>query len=165
MVEQRHNMPILLKLGINSQFVVHYQLSRNSFPLIEGQTRSPMKAITTIILMLLPISFGAWAYAFPEVGPVPMRIAVWSCMSVICLIWGFLIRRKHRALGWCCIVVCCLQAVVFLLPAFMPPGKTRTSTVIIHPRNWSNERAGGDGGIPPAFYTGRGWPALPEHGC
>ena len=117
-----------------------------------------MKAITTVILMLLPIIFGAWAYAFPEVGPVPMRIAVWSCLSLVCLIWGILIRRKHRALGWCCIVVCCLQAVVFLFPAFMPPGKTRTSTGTVERRNWSNERPRVDAGWRVVFAFDRARP-------
>jgi hypothetical protein len=92
-----------------------------------------MKASTSIILMLLPIAFGTWASAFPEVGPVPLRIAVWTCLSLACLVWGVLIRRQQPTLGWCCIIVCCLQAFVVLLPAFMPPGKTRTSTAVIWP--------------------------------
>jgi hypothetical protein len=27
----------------------------------------------------------------------------------------------------------------------------------------SNKRAGGDGGIPVLFHTGRAWPAAPQH--
>lgn len=90
-----------------------------------------MKATASIVLMLLPIAFGIWACAFPDVGPVPIRIVVWTCLSLACLVWGVLIRRQHRALGWCCIIVCCLQALLFLLPTLVSPGKTKRSTAII----------------------------------
>jgi hypothetical protein len=118
--------------------------------------------IVTVIFTLSPIAFGTVVTFLPDVGTRATRIAIWVMLTLCCLAWGVYVRRSHPVMGWCCITVCCLQAVAFLLPAFAT-AKTKKAFSWSYPEGSADSRTAILSRFEhtlPATTDPRCWPAL-----
>jgi hypothetical protein len=43
-------------------------------------------------------------------------LSVWAAASLLCLIRGFFIFRRHQRLAWCCFIISLMQIVFAILP-------------------------------------------------
>ncbi|MGD0258928.1 MAG: hypothetical protein ABSD29_03795 [Verrucomicrobiota bacterium] len=122
---------------------------------------------TTAIFVLLPIAFETyvWSLPLPIDDPMWILFAVWILLNIACLAWGIFIRSKHPRLAWCCFIACGLQALIVLLPAFIPPGKTKTVPATASRCLRSHPAAAGNRRITSLLHSGHIWTAAPEQYC
>lgn len=80
--------------------------------------------IATLILMVVPFVFAVAYYCFPHAERSETLTWLWAICTLACFAWGFLIRRKHPARAWACVVIGFLQLLLMSMPAFKPV-KTR----------------------------------------
>lgn len=67
--------------------------------------------------MALPFMFCVLTWLARESDRVPLFFGCWMLTSIICLGWGFFIRRNHPSLAWGCVGVGMVQfALIFIIP-------------------------------------------------
>ncbi len=76
--------------------------------------------------MALPFVFCALTWFLQDSDRAVLLFMFWMLTSIICLGWGFLIRRSHPSLAWGCVGVGMVQfALVAILP-LLTEAKTRS---------------------------------------
>jgi hypothetical protein len=84
-----------------------------------------MKQLPSLFCMALPFVFCALTWFLRESDRAMLLFGLWMLASIICLGWGFYIRRSLPSLAWSCVGVGAIQFALVLILPLVAQARTR----------------------------------------